>query len=206
MFPSKKGKPWIFAFIYNFQTKSLNTYLSCEQLKVGTSAQPEPNGTSDQNLVSKSANEVEEKHTGITWGWLIYIFVKNGKPDSQHPQRQANQAANNSSGSESSSHSHSQQNNSAHNNSLGTYCKYATPYFLSVLTDTVLCIGDGGSATMRDDLSCFRIWFETVRGRPGPGPAGGLGPRATLTRPSWGPKRDPGSARWPYQGPPRWPY
>ena len=55
--------------------------------------------------------------------------MKNEKPNSQHPQRQANQAANNSSGSESSSHSHShsQQNNSAHNNSLGTYCKYATP-------------------------------------------------------------------------------
>ena len=59
----------------------------------------------------------------------IKIFVKNGKPDSQHPQRQANQAANNSSGSESSSHSHSQQNNSAHNNSLGTYCKYGPLLF-----------------------------------------------------------------------------
>ena len=41
-------------------------YLSCQQqLKVGTSAKPESNGASDQNLVSKSADEVEEKHTGM---------------------------------------------------------------------------------------------------------------------------------------------
>ena len=35
-------------------------YLSCQQqLKVGTSAKPESNGASDQNLVSKSADQVE---------------------------------------------------------------------------------------------------------------------------------------------------
>ena len=45
---------------------SVNVYLSCQQqLKVGTSAKPESNGASDQNLVSKSADEVEEKHTGM---------------------------------------------------------------------------------------------------------------------------------------------
>ena len=205
MFPSKKGKPWIFAFVYNCPTKSLNAYLSCEQLKVGTSAQPEPNGTSDQNLVSKSADEVEEKHTGITWGWLIYIFVKNGKPDSQHPQRQANQAANNSSGSESSSHSHSQQNNSAHNNSLGTYCKYGPLLFqLTSKYSYVLYVASffqrkvGGWPWL---MIFHRIGGETVRGGPGPGPAGGLGPRASITRPS-GISRccfggSPRSLRWP---------
>ena len=46
--------------------KCVNVYLSCQQqLKVGTSAEPESNGASDQNLVSKSADEVEEKHTGM---------------------------------------------------------------------------------------------------------------------------------------------
>ena len=44
----------------------MNVYLSCQQqLKVATSAEPESNGASDQNLVSKSADEVEEKHTGM---------------------------------------------------------------------------------------------------------------------------------------------
>ena len=53
----------------------MNVYLSCQQqLKVGTSAQPEPNGTSDQNLVSKSANEVEEKHTGIINARVVDIY------------------------------------------------------------------------------------------------------------------------------------
>ena len=107
-------------------------------------------------------------------------MLKNEKPNSQHPQRQANQAANNSSGSESSSHSHShsQQNNSAHNNSLGTYCKYGPlltyktrlskywyilPY-LSILRKKSIV----GGMTMRDNLlpvsgSEVKPWGE---GRP----------------------------------------
>ena len=130
----------------------------------------------------------------------IYIKFKSEKPNSQHPQRQANQAANNSSGSESSSHSHSQQNNSAHNNSLGTYCKYATllfhfsKYWHILLYLSILLVGWPWGII----FACCRIWGETVRGGPATGPGGGLGPRATITRPSWGPKRDPGSARWPY--------
>ena len=42
----------------------MNVYLSSQSLKVGTGAEPESNGASDQDMVSKSADEVEEKHTG----------------------------------------------------------------------------------------------------------------------------------------------
>ena len=42
----------------------MNVYLSSQSLKVGTRAEPESNGASDQDMVSKSADEVEEKHTG----------------------------------------------------------------------------------------------------------------------------------------------
>ena len=48
----------------------MNVYLSSQSLKVGTCAKPESNRATDQDLVSKSTDEVQEKHTGEKSGWV----------------------------------------------------------------------------------------------------------------------------------------
>ena len=58
----------------------MNVYLSSQSLKVGTRAEPESNRASDQDMVSKSADEVQEKHTGrgSMGGISDQYYTRNG--------------------------------------------------------------------------------------------------------------------------------